>query len=190
MLAFALLVGVPLVELLLIIEVGGTIGAGATILICILTGVVGAQLARTQGSSVMARMRREVSEGRIPARELVDGVLILVAAALLLTPGYITDVVGMLLLVPVTRALVRPFLVRWARARMVTGGNVHVGGFGGPGPFGPGGPGPFGPGGPFEPPPDGASRDADPGGPDQEIIPPGQAGGRQARPRPKVITVD
>jgi UPF0716 protein FxsA len=188
---FLLLVGVPLAELLLLIEVGGRIGPLATVLICIGTGVLGAQLARSQGSSVLARMRDEVNRGRVPARELVDGVLILVAAALLLTPGYITDVVGMALLLPPTRALVRPGLVRWARSRITT--NVRTGGFsglGGRGPFD--GPHPFDRRGPFDPPPRRPPPTAAAGeqGAEQEIIPPEEAGPVKARKRPRVITIE
>lgn len=190
---FLLLVGVPLVELLLLIEVGGRIGPLATIVICIGTGVLGAQLARSQGSSVLARMRDEVNQGRVPAREIVDGVLILVAAALLLTPGYITDTIGMALLLPPIRALVRPGLVRWARARLVTnvrGGFDGAHGFGGRGPFD--GPHPFDRRGPFEPPPrrpQARQRAAEPST-EQEIIPPEAAGRLRARRRPRVITID
>ena len=98
---------VPLLELFLLVKLGTMIGIGATILIVICTGVLGAWLARWQGLGVLRRLTEDVNQGRLPADALIDGLLILIAGAVLLTPGLITDALGFLLLVPQGRAVVR-----------------------------------------------------------------------------------
>ncbi len=98
---------VPLVELYLLIEIGGAIGVAPTIAIVIVTGVIGAALARWQGLGVLRRLQDDLSAGRPPTDALIDGLLIFVAGAVLLTPGLITDALGFLLLVPAGRAAVR-----------------------------------------------------------------------------------
>jgi UPF0716 protein FxsA len=107
---------VPLVELYLLIEIGGAIGVAPTIAIVIVTGVIGAALARWQGLGVLRRLQDDLSAGRPPTDALIDGLLIFVAGAVLLTPGLITDALGLLLLVPAGRAAVRK-LVSAAVAR-------------------------------------------------------------------------
>ena len=87
---------VPLVELFLLVKLGTVIGIGATILIVICTGVLGAWLARWQGLGVLRRLTEDVNQGRLPADALIDGLLILIAGAVLLTPGLITDALGFL----------------------------------------------------------------------------------------------
>lgn len=113
-----LFVVVPAVELLLIVEVGGRIGTLATLGIIVLTGVAGVTLARAEGLAVLERVRAAAAEGRMPTDEVVDGGLILVAAAMLLTPGFLTDACGFLLLFPLTRPLFRRLAARWLRARI------------------------------------------------------------------------
>ena len=98
---------VPLVELFLLVKLGTVIGIGATVLIVICTGVLGAWLARWQGLGVLRRLTEDVNEGQLPADALIDGLLILIAGAVLLTPGLITDALGFLLLMPQGRAVVR-----------------------------------------------------------------------------------
>jgi len=98
---------VPLAELFLLVKLGTVIGIGATVLIVICTGVLGAWLARWQGLGVLRRLTDDLNEGRLPADALIDGLLILIAGAVLLTPGLITDALGFLLLVPQGRAVVR-----------------------------------------------------------------------------------
>jgi UPF0716 protein FxsA len=98
---------VPLVELFLLVKLGSVIGIGATVLIVICTGVLGAWLARWQGLGVLRRLTGDLNQGRLPADALIDGLLILIAGAVLLTPGLITDALGFLLLVPQGRAVVR-----------------------------------------------------------------------------------
>jgi UPF0716 protein FxsA len=98
---------VPLIELFLLVKLGTVIGIGATVLIVICTGVLGAGLARWQGLGVLRRLTEDMNHGRLPADALIDGLLILIAGAVLLTPGLITDAFGFLLLVPRGRAVVR-----------------------------------------------------------------------------------
>jgi UPF0716 protein FxsA len=117
----ALFVVVPLVELYVILQVGEAIGALPTIGLLLLDSIVGALLLRSQGRAVWRRFRAALAAGRPPAREIVDGALIIFGGALLLTPGFVTDVFGMLLLVPPTRAVVRRVLVRRMTFGVVSG---------------------------------------------------------------------
>jgi UPF0716 protein FxsA len=117
----ALFVVVPLVELYVILQVGEAIGALPTIGLLLLDSIVGAVLLRSQGRAVWRRFRDALTAGRPPAREIVDGALIILGGALLLTPGFVTDVFGMLLLVPPTRAVVRRVLVRRMTFGVVSG---------------------------------------------------------------------
>jgi UPF0716 protein FxsA len=105
-----LFIVVPAVELALLIEVGNHIGTLPTLGLIAFTGVLGASLARRQGLSVLARVRREVAEGGVPAGPVVDGVLILVAGAVLMTPGLLTDALGFALLIPQVRGLIKEHL--------------------------------------------------------------------------------
>jgi UPF0716 protein FxsA len=98
---------VPLLELFILVKLGSVIGVGATVLIVIATGVLGASLARWQGLGVLRRLTQDLERGRLPADALLDGLLIFIAGAVLLTPGLITDVLGFLLLLPAGRAVVK-----------------------------------------------------------------------------------
>jgi UPF0716 protein FxsA len=109
---------VPLLELFLLVKLGTVVGVGPTIALVIFTGVLGAWLARQQGLGVLRRLRAELEAGRLPAGALIDGLLILVAGAVLLTPGLLTDALGFVLLVPPSRAVVRRIVVeRFARGK-------------------------------------------------------------------------
>jgi len=107
-----LFVALPALELWLLIEVGRRIGGLETIGLIVLTGVVGASLARQQGLRVLSEVQRRVAAGDMPADSLVDGIMILVASALLVTPGVLTDAFGFLCLVPGFRAVVKAEAVR------------------------------------------------------------------------------
>jgi UPF0716 protein FxsA len=107
---------VPLVELFLLVKLGTVVGVGPTVALVIFTGVLGAWLARQQGLGVLRRLSEDLAVGRLPAEALIDGLLILIAGAVLLTPGLLTDALGFLLLVPKSRAVVRKAaLVRFGR---------------------------------------------------------------------------
>ena len=132
---------VPLVDLALLVTVGERIGLGPTVAIVVLTAVVGSWLARREGTAAWRRVQAKLSTGGVPGPELIDGVVILVAGALLLTPGFLTDVAGLLGLFPPTRAVARRAL-RQRFERAIREGSVRVVSGGLPGsPFGPfGGP--------------------------------------------------
>jgi UPF0716 protein FxsA len=116
---------VPAVELALLVEVGGRIGTLATLGLIVATGVVGAALARSQGLSVLRQVQRELAEGRLPAGALADGAIILVAGALLMTPGILTDALGFLFLLPGFRHLIKRAL--WRRFESAARDqNIHV----------------------------------------------------------------
>lgn len=104
---FLLFVVVPAVELMLLIQIGGLIGTMPTFGIIIATGLAGSALARRQGLSVWQRFNSRMASGQLPGDELIDGLIILVSGALLLTPGVFTDVIGLAGLIPVTRAALR-----------------------------------------------------------------------------------
>lgn len=112
---------VPLVELYIIVEVQSSIGLAETIFLLIAVSVLGAWLVRREGLGVIGRVQAELAQGRIPGGALVDGLLILVAGALMLTPGFMTDGLGLVLLLPFTRAGVRALLVRRFRHRIGLG---------------------------------------------------------------------
>lgn len=103
---------VPIIELVVIVQVGQVIGVWYTIALLIAVSVAGAWLVKREGLGVIRRFRRQLEAGSLPGRELVDGVLILFAGALLLTPGFLTDVFGLLLLTPPVRSVIRATLLR------------------------------------------------------------------------------
>ncbi len=114
----------PLVELLVLIEVGKRIGSLNTVLLILLTGVVGAALARSQGLTVLGRMHMRLQQAEVPGNELIDGGLVLIGAVFLITPGLITDLVGFTFVLPFTRAflreLIKGWLMRWVGDGMAT----------------------------------------------------------------------
>jgi UPF0716 protein FxsA len=118
-----LFIAVPIAELYVIIwVVGPALGAPLTILLLIADSVLGSVLMRSQGRAAWRRFNRTLAEGKMPHREVIDGVLVIFGGALLITPGFITDVLGFLLLVPPTRALFRRLLVRRLGRRVIVGG--------------------------------------------------------------------
>lgn len=117
----AVFIAVPLVELYVILQVGDAIGAVWTILILAADSVLGSLLLRSQGRAVWQRFNEAMSAGRMPHREVVDGVLVIFGGALLITPGFVTDIVGLIFLVPPTRALVRGLAMRRIGRRIAVG---------------------------------------------------------------------
>src|SRR5919201_935013 len=109
----------PIAELYVIIQVGEAIGVWLTIAILIADSVLGSMLLRSQGRAAWRRFNEAMAAGRPPAREVLDGGLIIFGGAFLLTPGFITDAIGLLLLLPPTRAVVRRLLVRQFSRRFV-----------------------------------------------------------------------
>jgi len=122
---------VPVVELVLLVWMGGRVGFWPTVGLIVVTAFAGAWLAKREGLSVWARFQRRLASGGLPGRELTDGLIILVSGALLLTPGVLTDVVGMLGLLPPSRAAIRAYL-SGRMQRAVAGGTAQVMTFGMP----------------------------------------------------------
>ena len=119
---------VPLAELYVIIQVGQAFGALNTIALLIIISATGAWLVKREGMSVWRRFQTQVESGQVPGREIADGVMILFAGALLMSPGFLTDVLGIALLLPPVRAVVRTAVMRRAERRA---GIYRIGGFGG-----------------------------------------------------------
>ncbi len=116
---------IPFIELIVLIEVGKRIGTLTTLGIIILTGILGASLARAQGVLIISKIRDELSMGKIPTDSLIDGLLILIGAAFLLTPGFITDISGFLLLFPASRAVLREPLRHYFRNKISTSSQFY-----------------------------------------------------------------
>ena len=110
---------VPIAEIYVIIQVGQAIGPWWTIALLIADSILGSMLMRSQGRAAWRRFNAALAEGRPPAREVLDGVLVIFGGALLLTPGFITDILGLVLLIPPSRALVRGIVSRRIAHRMV-----------------------------------------------------------------------
>jgi UPF0716 protein FxsA len=107
-----LFIVLPAIELALLIEIGQRIGTLETLALIVVTGIVGASMARSQGLRVIARVQEQLARGEMPADSLVDGLLILIASALLVTPGVLTDAFGFLCLTPGFRTVVKREVVR------------------------------------------------------------------------------
>lgn len=120
-LLFLLFLVVPIAELYVIIQVGQAIGVLPTVAILLLDSVLGTVLLRSQGRAAWRRFNGTLQAGRPPAKETIDGGLILLGGAFLLTPGFLSDLLGLALLLPPTRAVVRRMLARRLLGRMVTG---------------------------------------------------------------------
>lgn len=114
-----LFIVVPIVELYVLIQIGQAIGVLPTIALLIVDSVLGAMLMRSQGRAAWMRLQRALAEGRVPGREVIDGALVIFGGALLLTPGFLSDILGLILLLPPTRAVVRRVLVARFGGRLV-----------------------------------------------------------------------
>jgi UPF0716 protein FxsA len=120
-----LFIGLPLLELYILIKIGSHLGAFVTIGLIIFTGVLGLLLARFEGLRTLRQIRQNLSQGIVPAEEMVDSVLIFVGGVLFVVPGVITDFAALVLLIPFTRTIFK----RWLRRRfdrMVERGNVRL----------------------------------------------------------------
>ncbi len=113
-----LFIVVPLIELYLIIEVGRLIGALWTVLLVVLTAVIGVSLLRIQGFSTLERARRNMEAGTLPAMEMMEGIMLAVGGALLITPGFLTDTLGFLCLIPAARRAMIAYLARHSTVRV------------------------------------------------------------------------
>jgi UPF0716 protein FxsA len=111
-LLLSMFVLIPILEFTLLIEIGRRIGTLDTLLLIFGTGILGAYLARMEGFRVLARVQRELASGTLPGEHLFDGVLVLIAGIVLITPGLLTDMLGLVLLLPPTRYPVKRFIGR------------------------------------------------------------------------------
>ncbi len=121
-----LLICSPLIELFLLIKAGSVIGALPVIGLCIATAVLGGVLLRIQGADALMRLRADMDAGRPPVEPAVHGALLVAAAPLLLTPGFVTDALGFLLLVPQVRVAIGRSALNWIRSRMERGEMTFV----------------------------------------------------------------
>jgi UPF0716 protein FxsA len=138
---------VPIAELFVIIQVGELIGVWPTLLLLLLDAIVGSWLLKREGRAAWRRFNEALAERRMPGKEVADGFLVILGGALLIAPGFLTDILGVLLLIPVTRAVFRRVLRRWTVGRVAVvgfpgAGGASWGGFGsgpreGSGPDGP-----------------------------------------------------
>jgi UPF0716 protein FxsA len=115
---FLIFAVVPVIELALLINIGSLIGILNTVIIVILTATVGAYMVRVEGIGVMYRIQRNMQEGIFPGDELINGMMILMAGALLLTPGFFTDVLGFLMVFPVSREFIKKIAKRYIKKKM------------------------------------------------------------------------
>jgi len=118
---FLLFLVLPVAELYVILKVGDSIGVWWTVLLLAADSLIGTMLLRNQGRAVWRRFNAAMSEGRLPHREVMDGVLVVFGGAFLITPGFITDVIGVLLLLPPSRAVIRRILARRLSRRAAEG---------------------------------------------------------------------
>lgn len=105
-----LFIGVPLIEISILVKLGEILGFWTTMAVILITAVAGASLSRLEGLRVLNKINTQLHSGHLPAEELIDGLLILVAGIVLLTPGFLTDTVGILVLLPWSRALIKKWL--------------------------------------------------------------------------------
>ncbi len=116
---------IPAAEIYLLVKVGSFIGPAATVLLVILSGFVGAWLAKMEGLRTLQKVRACMDKGVMPAEEILDAVIIFIAGVVLLTPGFLTDISGLLLLIPTTRGMFK----RWLRVKldsMIKSNQVHI----------------------------------------------------------------
>ena len=116
-----LFVIVPVTELYILIEVGKKIGSLTTIGIIILTGIIGAYLVKSQGFMILKKIQNDLNEGIMPGDSLIQGVIILAGGILLLTPGFVTDIIGFIFLIPVSRRVVKKYLLKWLKGKIKEG---------------------------------------------------------------------
>jgi len=112
---------VPVVELYVLIEIGRKIGTWSTIGIIILTGILGAYLVKSQGFLILRKIQNDLNEAILPGDSLIQGAIILAGGILLITPGFITDTIGFVFLIPVGREVVKKYLLKWLKGKIREG---------------------------------------------------------------------
>jgi len=119
-----LFVIVPVTELYILIEVGKRIGSLTTIGIIIFTGILGAYLVKNQGFMILKKIQNDLNEGIMPGDSLIQGAIILAGGILLLTPGFVTDILGFIFLIPVSRNVIKKYLLKWLKGK-IKEGNIY-----------------------------------------------------------------
>ncbi len=109
---------VPVIELYILIEVGKKIGSLTTIGIIILTGIIGAYLVKGQGFMILRKIQNDLNEGIMPGDSLIQGAIILAGGIFLLTPGFVTDIIGFVFLIPASRRVVKKYLLKWLKGKI------------------------------------------------------------------------
>jgi UPF0716 protein FxsA len=125
LLALAFVV-VPIVEIYLLIQVGSVIGSLNTVALLVLVSIVGAWLVKHEGIGVWQRLQATLANGRMPGNELIDGLLILLGGALMLTPGFLTDIAGLVLILPPSRAMIRALVRKRFAGRLESGTTTTI----------------------------------------------------------------
>ena len=120
---------IPILEVYFLIKVSNIIDIFPTIILVILTAVIGAGLLRQEGVSILARLQQNIGQGKLPAQELIEGVMLAVGGALLITPGFITDTIGFLCLIPFTRKFIAKNIMKRSVDKFNAGVNAQMGGF-------------------------------------------------------------
>ncbi|GAA3544329.1 FxsA family protein [Nocardioides daeguensis] len=128
MLLFLAFVVMPILEIVVLIQVGQVIGPWWTILLLVLDSILGAWLIKREGRRAWSALREQVETGRLPHKELADGALVVLGGAFMLSPGFVTDALGILLILPVTRPLFRSLLVSYAGRQVVRRVEVRTNG--------------------------------------------------------------
>lgn len=123
---FILFIIVPVIELYLLIRIGQVVGPLPVVGFLLISALVGSWLAQHQGFTVLRRIQEELAQGRLPAAQLLDGAMVLAGGVLLVLPGFLTDFIGLLLLVPITRAFCKRLLGLWLQKRLVRGQFVVI----------------------------------------------------------------
>ena len=120
---------IPILEIYILLKVGDIVGAFPTVILVVLTAVIGAGLLRQQGLSTLARLQQNIGQGKLPAQEIIEGVLLAVGGALLMTPGFVTDTIGFLCLIPFSRKFIAQAIMKRSADRLKAGVNAQMGGF-------------------------------------------------------------
>jgi len=116
-----LFVLVPVTELYILIEVGKKIGSLTTIGVIILTGIIGTYLVKSQGFMILRKIQNDLNEGIMPGDSLIQGAIILAGGILLLTPGFVTDILGFIFLMPTSRNILKKYLLKWLKGKIKEG---------------------------------------------------------------------
>ncbi|KPJ98445.1 MAG: hypothetical protein AMK71_11355 [Nitrospira bacterium SG8_35_4] len=122
---FLIFAVVPLIELGILIKIGTHIGTLNTISLVILTAAIGAYMVRQEGIGVVSRIQQTMQEGQFPAEELINGAMVLIAGALLLTPGVFTDLIGFLMVIPVSRNVIKNIIKKYIEKK-ISSGDIHI----------------------------------------------------------------